>query len=313
MPGTDVKVMTHQSLLKSCTLCPRRCGVDRTAHTGFCGEGSSIRIARYSRHYWEEPCISGDKGSGTVFFSGCSLKCVFCQNFDISQGGKGYEISAGELSSIFLELQDKGVHNINLVTATHFVPMILDALDSVKGSLNIPVVYNCGGYENEETIKLLEGYIDIFLPDIKYYDSELSMRLSKAEDYFERAIKAIRLMADITGKPVIDENGIMKSGVIVRHLVLPNHRKDSIALIEMLKENFDSDEILISLMSQFTPTKQCEGIKDLNRRTTTFEYKSVLKAVEQAGFDGFLQERTSAKEEYIPEFFSDKKVTNQKK
>ena len=301
--------MNRAELLYNCTLCPRECGVDRTKEKGFCGESADIRIARYGRHMWEEPPISGSRGAGTVFFCGCSLKCVYCQNSEISQFGKGYVISVRELADIFLELQDKGVHNIDLVTPTHFVPQILNALDMVKGRLTIPVIYNCGGYEKTDTIKMLKGYVDIFMPDIKYYDSVISARLSKAGDYFEKAVRAVRLMADIAGKPVTDDNGIMKSGVIVRHLVLPNHRKDSIRLIEKLGENFSPDEILISLMNQFTPTKRCELYNEINRRTTTFEYDSVLKAVSACGFDGFMQDRRSAKEEYIPQFFNDKKVT----
>lgn len=301
--------MTHRKLLNECKLCPRKCGVDRTKAKGFCGESDKIRIARWSRHFWEEPCISGDKGSGTVFFCGCSLKCVFCQNFEISQGQTGYEITIRELADIFLKLQEKGVHNINLVNPTHFAPQILDALDMVKGNINIPIVYNCGGYERKETITMLKGYIDIFLPDLKYFDGELSFKYSKAKDYFPNAIDAIKEMVNITGKPVLDENGIMKKGVIIRHLVLPNGRHDSIKLMEIIGQIFHSDEILISLMSQFTPTENCKGIKELERKTTTFEYQSVIKAIERYGFDGFIQEKSSAKNEYIPQFFNDKKVT----
>ena len=179
----------------------------------------------------------------------------------------------------------------------------------VKGNINIPIVYNCGGYERKETITMLKGYIDIFLPDLKYFDGELSFKYSKAKDYFPNAIDAIKEMVNITGKPVLDENGIMKKGVIIRHLVLPNGRHDSIRLMETIGQSFASDEILISLMSQFTPTENCKGIKELERKTTTFEYQSVIKAIERYGFDGFIQEKSSAKNEYIPQFFNDKKVT----
>ena len=301
--------MTHQKLLKECRLCPRECAIDRTKAKGFCGEGDKLRIARWSRHLWEEPCISGDKGSGTVFFCGCSLKCIFCQNYEISQGQTGYEITIRELADIFLKLQEKGVHNINLVNPTHFAPQILDALDMVKENIKIPIVYNCGGYERKETITTLKGYVDIFLPDLKYFDGELSFKYSKAKDYFPNAIDAIKEMVNITGKPVLDENGIMKKGVIIRHLVLPNSRHDSIKLMETIGQTFASDEILISIMSQFTPTENCKGIKELERRTTTFEYQGVIKVIERYGFDGFIQEKSSAKNEYIPQFFNDKKVT----
>ncbi|MBR1749816.1 MAG: radical SAM protein [Ruminococcus sp.] len=301
--------MDRMKLYEHCTLCPRECGTDRTKHKGFCGADSSLRIARYGRHYWEEPPLSGKSGSGTVFFCSCSLKCVFCQNYEISHGQTGYEISTKELAEIFLQLQDKGANNIDLVTPTHFVPHILDSLDMVKGQLKIPVVYNCGGYESLKTLDMLKGYVDIFLPDLKYFDMTLAYDYSRAEDYFEKAIKAIRRMADMTGKPRFDENGLLKSGVIVRHLVLPNERHDSMNVIKALAKNFESDEILLSLMSQFTPTQNCQGIKKLNRRTTTFEYESVQRLVREYGFDGYFQERSSAKSEYIPEFFNNKKVT----
>ena len=301
--------MDHLRLLKQCRLCPRQCGVDRTKAKGFCGEGDSLRIARWGRHYWEEPCISGKEGSGTVFFCGCSLKCVFCQNYEISQQNTGYEISIQELADIFLSLQQKGANNINLVNPTHFVPQILCALEIVKDNLTIPVVYNCGGYERAETIRLLEGYVDIFLPDLKYFDSELSLKYSKAKDYFDNAITAIKEMVKIAGKPEFDDRGILQKGVIIRHLVLPGSRKDSIQLMDIIGETFSKDEILISLMSQFTPTENCKNIKELSRRTTTFEYNSVIKAVEKYGFEGYIQQKSSADDVYIPQFFNDKKVT----
>ncbi|MCR5815829.1 MAG: radical SAM protein [Ruminococcus sp.] len=299
----------HLQLLRNCRLCPRGCGVDRTKAKGFCGEGDKIRIARWSRHYWEEPCISGKEGSGTVFFCGCSLRCVFCQNFEISQQDTGYEISINELAEIFLALQEKGANNINLVNPTHFVPQILCALDIVKDRLHIPVVYNCAGYERIETVRLLKGYIDIFLPDLKYFDGELAYKYSKARDYYDNAINAIKEMVNITGKPKFDERGLMKKGVIIRHLVLPGSRHDSIKLMELIGQSFEKDEILISLMSQFTPTKNCEEIKELCRKTTTFEYNSVIKAIEKYGFEGYIQQKSSAEDVYIPQFFNDKKVT----
>lgn len=290
--------------IKKCELCPRKCGVDRTEKCGFCGETDKIRIANFQLHFWEEPVISGKNGSGTVFFSGCVLKCVFCQNYEISAQNKGYEVSVDRLSEIFLELQEKGAHNINLVNPTHFVPQIIEALDLCKGKLTIPVVYNSGGYERVETIEKLKGYVDVFLPDLKYFDSGISKEYSKAEDYFENAISAIKKMAEITGKPII-ENGLIKRGTIVRHLVLPNSRKDSIALIEKLGETFKKDEIMLSVMSQYTPMFKAVDIKKLNRKTSTFEYNSVLDVAEKYGWDGFSQQRDSANEMYVPPF-SDK-------
>lgn len=309
MNGTESTMTDHLTLLSECKLCPRQCGVDRNNTKGFCGDGRTLRIARWGRHYWEEPCISGKEGSGTVFFCGCSLKCVFCQNFEISQENTGYDITEQELAEIFLSLQSKGANNINLVNPTHFVPQILTALDIVKDRLTIPVVYNCGGYERAETVRLLENYIDIFLTDLKYYDSELSFRFSKAKDYYENAISSIKEMTKLTGKPQFDSNGMLKKGVIIRHLVLPSCRHDSIRLMDMIGQTFQNDEILISLMSQFTPTKNCADIKELSRKTTTFEYQSVIKAIEKYGFEGYIQQKSSADDVYIPQFFNDKKVT----
>lgn len=214
-------------LANPCNLCPRKCGVDRAAKPGFCGCGVRVRVARAALHYWEEPCISGKSGSGAVFFSGCTLRCCYCQNYKISTGRFGKEISVGRLAEIFLELQEKGANNINLVTATQYLPQVLDALDIAKPKLHIPIVYNCGGYERIETIRALKGYVDIFLPDFKYFSSELSRKYSRAEDYFDITSAAIKEMIAQTGKIHIADNGIMKKGVIIRHLVLPGARKDS--------------------------------------------------------------------------------------
>lgn len=295
--------MSYNSFdIRKCLLCPRRCGVDRSKNRGFCGETEKVRIANYQLHFWEEPVVSGKNGSGTVFFSGCVLKCVFCQNYEISAQNKGYEVSVQRLGEIFLELQEKNAHNINLVNPTHFVPQIIDALDLVKGKLEIPVVYNSGGYERAETIESLKGYVDIFLPDIKYFSADLSGKYSKAEDYFENAFCAVKKMVEITGKPKI-ENGIIKKGTIVRHLVLPNCRKDSLEIIRRLGEFFKSDEILISLMSQYVPMYKAADIKELNRKTSTFEYESVVNEAAKYGWDGFVQERSSASESFVPPFF----------
>lgn len=289
-------------ILKKCTLCPRECGADRETSHGFCGGGFLPRAAKAYLHMWEEPCISGTKGSGTVFFSGCSLKCCFCQNYRISAENFGREITVKRLSEIFLELQDKGAHNINLVSPTHYVPQIIAALDMCRDKLYIPVAYNCGGYEKAETIEMLRGYIDIFMPDMKYYSSELSEKYSAAPDYFEYASKAIAKMIEIAGEPVFDENGIMQSGVIIRHMVLPTHRRDSEEVLKKLYKLYGKDSFMLSLMSQYTPFyKSCEH-KEINRRISTYEYEKVSQLAQELGINGFMQERSSAKEEYTPDF-----------
>lgn len=289
-------------ILKKCTLCPRECGADRETSHGFCSGGFLPRAAKAYLHMWEEPCISGTKGSGTVFFSGCSLKCCFCQNYRISAENFGREITVKRLSEIFLELQDKGAHNINLVSPTHYVPQIITALDMCRDKLHIPVAYNCGGYEKAETIEMLRGYIDIFMPDMKYYSSELSEKYSAAPDYFEYASKAIAKMIEIAGEPVFDENGIMQSGVIIRHMVLPTHRRDSEEVLKKLYKLYGKDSFMLSLMSQYTPFyKSCEH-KEINRRISTYEYEKVSQLAQELGFNGFMQERSSAKEEYTPDF-----------
>ena len=290
-------------LLKKCTLCPRECSVNRYEKKGFCGEDYRIRIARAELHLWEEPCISGKNGSGTVFFSGCNLKCRFCQNFEISSENKGFELTEEQLAKTFLMLQKRGAENINLVNPTHFVPQIINSLDLCRDKLKIPVVYNCGGYEKKETLLLLKNYVDIFLPDLKYYSSENSNRYSGAADYFTHCSEALRIMTAITGKPQFDKNGMMKKGVIVRHLVLPSCRHDSIKLMNWLGESFAPDEIMVSLMCQYTPVYKAADFHEINRRTTAFEYKSAVKELQKFDFNGFMQEKSSASQEYIPEFF----------
>ena len=290
-------------ILKHCTLCPRRCNTDRTKSPGFCGETDKVRIARADLHLWEEPCLVGEHGAGTVFFSGCSLKCCFCQNYEISALGKGFEVTTRELGDIFLKLRDMGAANIDLVSPTHFVPQIYSALDMVKDSLKIPVVYNCGGYEQVQTLKMLEGRVSIFLPDLKYYNSALSQKYSAAADYFPAAINAIKEMVRIAGKPVFDPNGVMQRGVIVRHLVLPGQRHDSMRLLDELASAFDTDQILISIMSQFVPVYKACAHKELSRRTSTFEYNSVVDHAVKLGFEGFFQQRSSANTHFIPEFY----------
>lgn len=255
---------------------------------------------------WEEPCISGSQGSGTVFFSGCTLKCIFCQNYEISQLDKGYAITVNELADIFLQLQEKGAHNINLVSPTPYVPHIIKALDMVKGKLTIPVVYNCGGYERIETIKTLESYVQIYLPDLKYFDDTYAKEYSGANDYFETAMGAIKEMVRQVGKPRFDDNGIMQSGVIVRHLALPSLRQDSAKVIDALGKEFARDEIMLSLMSQYIPMHKAIGHPKLGRRISTFEYNKVLETASKFGYEGFSQERSSSSEVYVPPF-TDKK------
>lgn len=288
--------------LNNCSLCPRRCGADRISAQGFCGGGALPKVAKAYLHMWEEPCISGTQGSGTVFFSGCSLKCCFCQNYKISAENFGKEISVEQLADIFLDLQKQGAHNINLVSAAHYVPFVIEALDICGDRLEIPVAYNSGGYENIETLEMLRGYVSIFMPDLKYYSSELSEKYSSAADYFEVASKAIGKMIDMVGAPVIDENGIMKSGVIIRHMVLPSHRRDSEAVLDRIAEMYPKGSCLVSLMSQYTPFYKSSEHKEINRRLSTYEYEKTADVLRKHGFDGFMQERSSAKEEYTPDF-----------
>ncbi|SFB76949.1 radical SAM protein [Ruminococcus albus] len=299
--------MSDMNILNKCMLCPRKCGADRlSGKKGFCRAGADIKIARADLHMWEEPPISGTNGSGTVFFSGCNLQCCFCQNHEISAGGKGFVLTAKELAETFLMLQEKGAHNINLVTAAPYVPQIIEALDIAGDKLTIPIVYNSGGYESLETLEMLRGRVDIFLPDLKYYSDKLSAEYSGAGDYFERASRALIKMHELVGAPEFDENGIMKRGVIVRHLVLPGCRHDSAKIIGWLADNFAPQEILISLMSQYVPMYKAKDIKALSRRTSTFEYEYVCRLVEGCGFDGFFQQRSAAEDKYVPEFFDRK-------
>lgn len=289
----------------SCTLCPRMCGVNRRTGTGFCGGGDQPRVARAALHPWEEPCISGSRGSGTVFFSGCTLKCVFCQNSPLSHENFGKEISVQRLSEIFLELQEKGAHNLNLVTASQYLPSILSALDHIKGRLHIPVVFNSGGYERVETIRELEGYIDIYLPDFKYYDNGLAKKYSGAGDYFQKASEAIKEMVRQTGgiswNP--EDPGLLAKGVVIRHMVLPGAREDSIHLLGWLRENLPENGFLISLLSQYTPFYHSRQYPEINRRITTYEYEKVLETAIKLGLtNGFMQKKSSAKEEYTPPF-----------
>ncbi|WP_394525534.1 radical SAM protein [Lacrimispora sp. JR3] len=296
--------MNFDHMYESCSLCPRNCRVNRYVTVGYCGCSHTIKAARAALHHWEEPCISGTRGSGTVFFSGCTLRCCFCQNHSISQEGFGKEISDEELAQIFLRLQASGAHNLNLVTATQYLPSILHALDLIKGKLFIPVVYNCGGYETPELVKALKDYVDIWLPDLKYQSLELSLRYSNAANYFEAAKKAILQMVTQTGRPQFDASGtIMKKGVIIRHMVLPGAREDSINLLHWMKKELPEGMYYISLMSQYTPFFHSRDYPEINRRITSYEYQKVLKEAIRLGLDqGFMQEKSSAKEEYTPPF-----------
>lgn len=289
-----------------CTLCPRKCRADRdNGERGFCGETAQLTAARASLHLWEEPCISGTRGSGAVFFSGCVLRCVFCQNYDISSRGVGKPITVERLCGIFLELQAQGAHNINLVNPTHFTPQVIRALETAKRrGLSLPVVWNSGGYELPETLRLLEGLVDVYLPDVKYYSDELARRLSSAPDYFETAMAALDEMLRQTGAPVFSPEGLLLKGVVARHLVLPWEYRDSIEVITRLGRRFGG-KILFSLMSQYTPfgrVKTDPAFSRMNRRITTFEYQKALDAALEAGLTGYMQEKSSAKEEYTPEF-----------
>ncbi len=292
-----------------CMLCPRMCHAKRAeGKQGYCGADGHIRVARSALHMWEEPCISGTKGSGTVFFSGCHLKCCFCQNHEISRDCKGIDITEETLARMFLTLQSRGAHNINLVSATPYTDAVLRVLDRIRGKeLKIPIIWNTGGYEHIETLKRLWGYIDIYLPDCKYYDAARAKRYSKAEDYFSVTMDAIQEMVRQCGEYHISGEEIMTRGVIVRHLVMPGGRHDSLAVIDALKNAFSQKEILISLMSQYTPCFQAENYPEINRRVTKFEYESVAKAVEESGFDGFFQEKASATSAFIPTFFGQTK------
>ena len=288
-----------------CRLCPRECNVDRTkGEIGYCGESNDLRVARAALHMWEEPCISGETGSGTVFFTGCPLKCIFCQNNTIADGSVGKSISTERLAEIFLELQKEGACNINLVTATHFVPQIIAALKLAKAKgLSIPVVYNCGGYEKVETIRLLDGLIDIYLPDLKYYSPKLSTRYSNAPDYFEKASAAISEMVRQTGTPIFDEaTGLMKRGVIVRHLLLPGRLADSKKIMSYLYHTYKND-IYVSIMSQYTPMGTFPDMPELNRRVSHKEYNTLVDYCLELGIEnGFIQEGEVALESFIPPF-----------
>ena len=292
-----------EKFLKSCELCPRRCKIDRTVARGFCGAGEKVRVALVSLHEWEEPCLSGDKGAGTIFFSHCNLKCVFCQNFKISHENFGAEISVERLSEIFLEQQERGAANIELVTPVHYTPQICQALDVAKSSgLKLPVVWNSNGYELPETLELLKNRVDVFLPDLKYFDNKIASAFSGVNDYFEVASAALKKMFQLVGEVEFDSQGKMIRGLLVRHLVLPNFRSDSMQILDWLYKTF-GDKIFISVMNQYTPIFHAADFKKIDRKLTSFEYKSVVRHAEELGIKNcYIQVGKSASEKFIPDF-----------
>ena len=291
-------------LTERCELCPRRCGANRLAgKNGFCGGGKEVKVARAALHFWEEPCISGEEGSGTVFFSGCTMRCVFCQNREISRGEAGKLVSIERLAEIFLELQGKGANNINLVTPMHYAPQITAALDIArKNGLHLPIVWNTGGWELPESVEAVKNYSDIWLTDFKYFDNSLAEKFSNAKNYFENASASLKKMLDQTGEPVFDDGGMMKKGIIVRHLVLPGHTDDSKKVLRWLWENF-GDKIWISIMNQYTPLCSEEKFPELSRKVTDEEYDEVVDFAVSLGIENaFVQDGEAVSESFIPPF-----------
>ena len=290
--------------LSSCTICPHNCKVNRNnGQIGRCRSGNKVKIALASVHNYEEPCISGKNGSGTIFFSNCNLSCIYCQNYKISQLGKGYELSVEELANIMLEQQEKGVNNINLVTPTMYAYQIIEAIKIArKNGLNIPIVYNTNGYENVKTIQDLNGYSDIYLPDLKYYSNELSKKYSKVDNYFKYTTEAIKEMYRQVGCPVFDENGIIQKGLIIRHLVLPNHLQNSKHVLKWIKENMPEDTY-VSVMAQYFPTYKAKEDDLINRKLTKKEYKEIEEFLYTLDLrNGYMQELGEHEEEYVPDF-----------
>ena len=290
--------------LKSCNICPHKCGVNRlNGIKGRCKCDNKIKIALASVHNYEEPCISGKNGSGTVFFSNCNLNCIYCQNYEISQLGKGKEITIEHLAQIFIKQQEKNVNNINLVTPTMYIPQIIEAIKIArKKGLNIPIIYNSNGYENVETIKKLNGYIDIYLPDLKYYSNEIAKKYSKIDNYFETAISAIKEMQKQVGNPIFNEEGIIQKGVIIRHLILPHHLLNTKNILKYVKENFD-ENTYISIMAQYFPTYKAKEDKLINRKITKKEYKEIENYLYLLNLkNGYIQELGEHEEEYVPNF-----------
>ena len=292
-------------LLEQCKICPHECKINRNnGKIGRCKSTDKVKIALYSTHNFEEPCISGKKGSGTVFFSNCNMICIFCQNYEISQEGKGEEISIEGLAEIFLKQQEKDVENINLVTPTSYVPQIIEAIKIAKSKgLKLPIVYNTNGYEKIETLKMLDGYIDIYLPDFKYAQNELGKRLSKVDNYFEITTEALREMYKQTGKAIFDDRGIMQKGMIVRHLVLPNHLVNSRKVLKWLNDNMN--DVFVSVMAQYFPTYKAKELEDINRKLTKEEYEQIESYLYRLNLEnGYIQELGEHEEEYVPKWFN---------
>ena len=293
-----------EKTFECCEICPRKCKINRNfGSTGFCGTGKNLKVARAALHFWEEPPISGDKGSGTIFFSGCNLKCVYCQNYEISTGGSGAEISLERFVELCLDLQKQGANNINLVTPTHFIPLIREGIKKAKEKgLSIPIVYNSSGYESVEVLKSLEGIVDVYLPDLKYYDDALAISYSKAPDYFAIVTKAIREMFRQVGPCQFDKNGLITKGLIVRHLLLPTHLDDSKKIIQYLYETYH-DDIYISIMNQYTVVRKLP-FPELNRTVTEEEYDELINFAMDLGVThAFIQEGGTSSESFIPDFF----------
>lgn len=300
----QLDVLKELENLNKCNLCPHFCGVNRTENRiGRCKATDKVKLALYSIHNFEEPCISGDKGSGTVFFSNCNLNCIYCQNYEISQLGKGKEITIEELAKVFLTQQEKNVENINLVTPTSYVPQIIQAIKTAKKQgLHIPIIYNTNSYENIETLKMLEGYIDIYLPDLKYAENELGKNYSNVKNYFEIATKAIQEMIRQVGTPKINENGIIQKGVIIRHLVLPNHVENSEKVLKWIKTNLPED-IYVSVMAQYFPSYKAKENIELNRKLTQKEWNEIEDFVQELDIEnGYIQELGEHEEEYVPKW-----------
>ena len=289
-------------LLKECEICPHKCGVNRIDNQiGRCKSKNTVKVAKASVHRFEEPCISKLNGSGTVFFSNCNLNCVFCQNYEISQLGYGKEITIEELADVFIKLQSENVNNINLVTPTSYAVQIIEAIKISKNKgLNIPIIYNTNGYENIETIRMLQGYIDVYLPDLKYAENELGIRYSKVDNYFEIATSAIKEMYKQVGKIQFDDKGIIKKGVIIRHLVLPNHIENSRKVLKWINDNMPKD-VMISVMNQYFPTYKAENINELNRKLTRREQENIEKYLYSLDIEmGFIQDSEKNEEKYVP-------------
>ena len=287
--------------LECCTICPHKCKINRTKNPGRCKSTDKIKIALYSIHNFEEPCISGEKGSGTIFFSNCNMNCVFCQNYEISQLGRGKEITIEELANVMIKQQERNVQNINLVTPTSYALHIVEAIKIArKKGLEIPIVYNTNGYESVETLKLLEGYVDIYLPDLKYYYDDLAKKYSKVDNYFEIVTKAIQEMYRQVGTPVLDENGVMKKGLMIRHLILPNEVQNSKKVLKWIKENIDSN-VYVSIMAQYFPTYKAKEIQEIARKITKEEYEKVENYLYELDLEnGYIQELGEHEEEYVP-------------